>query len=180
MVAHDTMNTSSAAPDDGAGKAQRAMGVILMVLACAIPLRPFFKIFGNDEKSVLIEFAINFAAWALVVILYGKTTGRSLKRWWVYASGLLSWISLLAILSIIYTVPFTKATWLLAEKYEAFKVIILYFPWACSALALFFALRSRGVRKFLFYTASVSIIIATAPPLFWMLGFILFRGWPLR
>lgn len=163
------------------------LATILAVIAFALPLRPFFftyaknieSFFFADAKNIeplLIELAVNFAVWVAVVLSYKYVSKRSLKQWWIFFSGSLSWFSFLTVFSIINSEKLTKGIWLLAERHEPLKEIILFFPSACAIITLIFAVWAKGTKKYLFYVTSASIMLVAASPVSWIIVYILFSG----
>jgi len=148
---------------------------ILAVIAFALPLRPFFFTYAKNIEPLLVELAINLAVWVAVVLSYKYVSKRSLKQWWIFFSGSLSWFSFLTIFSITNSEKLTKGTWLLAKQHEPLKEIILFFPSACAIITLIFALWAKGANKFLFYVASASIMLVAASPVSWIIVYILFH-----
>lgn len=148
---------------------------ILALIAFALPLRPFFFTYAKHIEPLLIELAVNLAAWVAVVLSYKYVSKRSLKQWWIFFSGSLSWFSFLTIFSIVNSENLTKGTWLLAKQHEPLKEIILFFPSACAIIALILAVRAKGAKKFLFYVMSASIMLVAASPASWIIMYILFH-----
>lgn len=151
------------------------LATILALIAFALPLRPFFFTYAKNIEPLLIELAVNLALWVAVVLSYKYVSKRSLKQWWIFFSGSLSWFSFLTIFSIVNSEKLTKGTWLRAEQHEPLKEIILYFPSACAIIALICALRAKGANKFLFYVTSASIILVAASPVSWIIIYIMFH-----
>lgn len=68
---------------------------ILAALACAISLRPLFFTFADESGPILLELCLNLAAWIAVVAAYKFVSKNSIrKRWWVVASGAVSFLTL--------------------------------------------------------------------------------------
>jgi len=141
------------------------LATILAVIAFAIPVRPLLLANTKSDESLLLDLAINFAAWIVVICLYKYASRHSLKQWWIITSGLISWLSLLATAELIY-IRESTTTWIFFENNKTLKEIIRNLPSIFAAVFLIFALLSKGKKKVIFYITSLSMIIG---PLLWFI-----------
>jgi len=142
---------------------------ILAVLACAIALRPLFFTFVDESGPILLELCLNSAAWIAVVAAYKFVSKNSIrKRWWVVASGTLSFLHIYIFILLVHYKEVMRFIGETSDYYHIPPVLTHFIPIAACLASLFFAVTTKGKNKILFYYITLLFLLIAIYPIAWV------------
>lgn len=151
---------------------------ILAVLACVISIRPFFHSFVGESGPFLLELCFNSAAWIAVVAAYKFVSKNSIrKRWWVVASGAVSFLTLYTFLGLEHRDTSFKIMDQI-ESYFRFKnpLTVLVLPAAMCILCVAVAFSSKGRMKSAIVAITTALFLTFLFPIVWFLVFFVYTA----
>lgn len=148
---------------------------ILAVLACVIALRPLFHTFVDEHGPILLELCLNSAAWIAVVAAYKFASKNSIrKRWWVVASGALSFFQLYTLILLAHHNQVMQFIWTISDHYHIPPVFTHFIPIAACLTSLYFAVATKSKNKILLYYITIFFLLIAIYPIAWVPAVVIF------
>lgn len=142
---------------------------LLAALACVIALRPLFFTFVDESGPILLELCLNSAAWIAVVAAYKFVSKNSIrKRWWVVASGTLSFFHIYLFILLVHYIGVMRFIGETSDYYHIPPVFTHFIPTAACLVCLIFAVTTKGKNKILLYYITTFFLLVAIFPIAWI------------